>query len=300
MNRSDKETLKMLKDIINKSESLNDLIDLMPFFSQEVNRAYFRSKNPNFERPPLSFSIREGDKLLIQDNKIKVSSLVYYHYHLYKKENRFYAHKILQKEINGDIKPWPCLLKEFDFLGTIICACEVFNPLHELNHWKSKEEVIRGLSNIKLSKESRFLGNIYFNEKGDSVKELPFPTKIISCSGRESQRIDLNDEDFSYSGAGLINIKPKDKKKWTKREKSYIHHEYNVSSKPINDSYADGFKPNNNYDWENIVSFDYYLKGNPEKIKRDKEFMDAECDGFYEARQVKEELIKDLKKKGKL
>ena len=73
MNEEDKSQLLRLKNIIKDAKSLDELINLMPFFSQEVNRAYLRQEDPNFERPALSFSIREGEKLTVHNNEIKVS-----------------------------------------------------------------------------------------------------------------------------------------------------------------------------------------------------------------------------------
>ena len=295
MNEEDKSQLSRLKNIIKDVKSLDELINLMPFFSQEVNRAYLRQEDPNFERPALSFSIREGEKLTVHNDEIKVSSVEYNTYHIFEKDTIIYAQKILQEGINGDTPPLE-VLSNFKFIGTTIIACEKLSPLYELDHWKSKEEAIRGMSTVSLKTNKRLLGKIFFNHKGESIQINKEPTQFLSLSGIEKTRIELKDNDFSFSSCGLLT-KPKNKNLWSNKEESYIWHQYKISSKPISKKFDYHYNPNNEYPWEILESFEYFLKGNPDKIIANKKRMDDECDGFYEAQALKEKKIKELKNK---
>lgn len=272
--------LKRLKEIINSCESLEELVDAMPFFSQEVNSSYLRSDLANYERPPLSFSIREGDKLTTSNNEIKVSSLEYKFYNLYKINNEIYAHKVIQKDVTDLQKPFECL-EQYEFIGTTILAFEELRPLHELNHFKNKEEALDGLSKVSLSKEVRFLGKIFFNNNGESVKLNPQANYQLFVSGVKKTRLSTKD-DFGFSSCGLL-VPPKETSLWINKENALIYHQYNIRSKPINELH----NITDQKDMKTLFTFEYFLKGDSNKIKSEKEKVDSEINGFYARRKLR-------------
>lgn len=279
------DNLKRLKEIITSCESLEELINAMPFFSQEVNSSYLRSDLTNYERPALSFSIREGDKLVISNNQIRVSSLEYKYYNLYKINNKIYSHKVIQKEVTDLQEPFQCL-EQYEFVGTTILAFDELRPLHELNHFKSKEEALDGLSNISLSKEVRFLGKIFFNKNGESIKKNPQAHYQLFVSGVEKTRLSTKDT-FEFSSCGLL-VPPKESSTWENKDNSLIHHQYYIKSKPIDELH----QITDQKEIDTLFTFDYFIKGDSKKIKLDKEKMDSEIDGFYARRKTKKKKEK--------